>query len=228
MRRYAAYLLAIGTLSAPAAFAQNAANGETLYKSICIFCHSLPPVGGAELGANNPALIRQAINGLVPAMEAVVGPFHFSDAQLADIAAYIGQVTGSPTSTPPPPPPSPDPVPAHDYLDLWWNAAESGWGINLVQHSSNNIFGVMYTYDSTRRPLWFVLPGGHWATVNQFTGTWYQVVGPSYAAPAFDSSAVHLTQVGTATITFFDENTASLSFTVNGVETLKNITRQPY
>jgi cytochrome c553 len=240
MRRWlAAWLLALGAFVSPSAFAQNAANGQALYRSICILCHSLPPIGGAELGANNPALIRQAINGLVPAMQSVVGPFNFSDAQLADIAAYIAQVTGAappppPPLSPPPPPPStpappePDPVPLHDYSDLWWNSAESGWGINLIQHPSNNIFAVMYTYDSTRRPLWFVLPGGHWATANKFTGTWYQVAGPSYAVPTFDSGAVHLSQVGTATLTFFDTDTGALSFTVNGVEVLNNITRQPY
>jgi len=40
------------------------------------------------------------------------------------------------------------PVPAFDYTDLWWNAGESGWGLNLMQHASNVIFGVMYTYDT--------------------------------------------------------------------------------
>src|SRR5690348_17715036 len=50
-----------------------------LYKSICISCHALPPVGGAILGANNPSLIRQAIDGLVPDMKLVVGPLNFSD-----------------------------------------------------------------------------------------------------------------------------------------------------
>ena len=235
MRRWlAAWVVAVTALAAPGAFAQNAANGETLYRSVCILCHSLPPVGGAVLGANNPGLIRQAINGLVPAMQAVVGPFNFSDAQLADIAAYIAQVTSPPPgppppSAPPPPPPEADPVPLHDFSDLWWNPNESGWGINLIQHPSHNIFGVMYTYDSTRRPLWFVLPGGHWATSSTFTGAWYQVAGPSYAVPVFDSTAVHLSQVGSITLTFSDDgNGGRLSFIVNGVQVIKDITRQPY
>jgi hypothetical protein len=211
--------------ASPAAFAQNAANGETLYKSICIFCHSLPPVGGAELAANNPGLIRQAINGLVPEMAAVVGPFHFTDAQLADIAAYIATVTGTMSGPPPPPPPI---VPDHDYSDLWWNPDESGWGVNIVQHPSNNIFAVMYTYDASRRPVWFVCSGGIWTASNNFTGAWYQVSGPPYTAPVFDSTLVHLTQVGVATFTFSDANNGTFVFTVNGVQVIKNITRQPY
>lgn len=211
-------LVTLLTLAAPAAVAQNVANGEVLFKSICISCHGLPPVGGAILGANNPSLIRQAINGLVPDMKLVVGPLGFTDAQLADIAAYIATVVGG--SQPPV-------TTATDYSDLWWNANESGWGFNIVQHASGNIFGVMYTYGADGKPLWFVLPGGTWSSTTVFTGAWYQVVGPAYTSP-FDPSAVNATQVGTATISFIDPSHASLSFTVNGTTVVKPITRQPF
>jgi len=26
-------------------------------------------------------------------------------------------------------------VPATDYTDMWWNPAESGWGLSFVQHT---------------------------------------------------------------------------------------------
>jgi cytochrome c553 len=206
------------TFAAPAAVAQSVTNGEALYKSICISCHSLPPVGGAILGANNPGLIRQAINGLVPDMKLVVGPLNFSDAQLADIAAYIATVvSGSP--------PAANDI---DYSDLWWNPNENGWGFNIVQHGAGgNIFSVMYTYDTDGRPLWFVLPGGSWSSSTLFTGAWYRVVGPAFTSP-FDASQVNATQVGTATVTFIDASHASLSFTVNGTTVVKPITRQPF
>jgi hypothetical protein len=86
----------------------------------------------------------------------------------------------------------------------------------------------MYTYDGARRPLWFVLPGGLWTASNNFTGAWYQVAGPSYAVPTFDPNLVHLTQVGVATLTFSDAVHGTLVYTVNGVQIVKNITRQPY
>jgi mono/diheme cytochrome c family protein len=232
MKRWlAASVAAAAVLASPIAFAQNAANGATLYKSICIFCHSLPPVAGAELGANNPVLIREAIDGLVPDMRAVVGPFNFSDAQLADIAAFIAQATGQaapPPSDPTQPPPPPPIVPDHDYSDLWWNPDESGWGVNLVQHPSNNIFAVIYTYDAARKPLWLVLSGGIWTASNNFVGALYQVAGPSYAQPVFDPRAVQLTQVGAVTLTFSDADHGTFAFTVNGIQIIKNITRQPY
>lgn len=203
---------------APAAFAQSAANGEVLYKSICISCHSLPPQGGAVLGANNPQLIRAAINGLVPDMHLVVGPLNFTDAQLADIAAYIAAVlAGTPTN----------PVPALNYSDLWWDPNQSGWGFNIVQHPTGSVFGVMYTYDANGTPLWFVLPGGTWTSSTRFTGAWYQVTGPAYNG-AFDPAVVRPSQVGTATLDFSDANHGTLTFTVNGTTVVKTITRQTF
>ena len=35
---------------------------------------------------------------------------------------------------------SPARAPSCDYTDLWWNPAESGWGLNIVQHPTRNIF----------------------------------------------------------------------------------------
>src|SRR5688572_2861173 len=45
-----------------------------------------------------------------------------------------------------------------DRTDLWWNAAESGWGLTLAQHG-NNIFGAWFTYAPSGRPLFIVMPG---------------------------------------------------------------------
>ena len=39
-------------------------------------------------------------------------------------------------------------TPAANYSDIWWNPAESGWGVTFTQHStSNQVFAVWYTYD---------------------------------------------------------------------------------
>ena len=48
---------------------------------------------------------------------------------------------------------SPSGTPGFDTTDLWWNAAESGWGINLTQHASGQIFAVWYTYGADARSL---------------------------------------------------------------------------
>jgi hypothetical protein len=193
-----------------------------LYQATCNSCHGTPPFGGPELAANNPALIKSAIGpgGInVPAMSFLRGMY--TDAQLADIAAYIGFIESGP-----PPPPPPTPVPHFDYTDLWYNANESGWGLNLVQHASNNVFGVIYTYEAPNRPVWYVMPGGSWTTSTIFTGTLYHVSATAGNAASFQAGPV--TQVGTATLAFTDANTASFTYTVNGVQVTKSIRRQPF
>jgi hypothetical protein len=99
--------------------------------------------------------------------------------------------------------------------------------LNLVEHASTNMFGVMYTYGPDGKPLWFVLPGGTWVASNVFGGNWFQVTGSSYAS-GFDPAAVHAVQVGTATITFSDPSHGTLAFSVNGTTTVKPIVRQPF
>ncbi len=72
-----------------AAFAQagNAAAGKPLYIENCGSCHGVPPTGGARLAANNANRISNAINS-VNSMQFLRGVF--SQGELADIAAYIG------------------------------------------------------------------------------------------------------------------------------------------
>ena len=198
------------------ALAQSVSNGQSLYNGTCNSCHGTPPAGGPETAANNPAKIRNAINS-IGAMQFMRGMY--SDAQLADIAAYIGSIVGS--GTPPPP------VPQFDYTDLWWNPHESGWGFNIIQHASNTIFGVIYTYDAPNRPMWFVLPGGAWTSSTTFTGKLYRVAARPPTQP-FDVPSVLPTEVGTATLLFNGANNATLTYSVDGVQVSKAIERQPF
>lgn len=208
-------LLVLAVAAGLPAAAQNVANGRTLYDNICRGCHGFPPLGGPERAANNPTLIAQAL-ARVPQMQPFNGSLTGADIQ--DIAAYLGSLSG---------PPAPA-VPAADYTDLWWNEAESGWGLNLIQHASNVVFGVMYTYDTTGKPSWFVLPGGTWSSSTTYSGTLYRVTGPSAAGATFDPTLVKAAPVGTGTLTFSDANHGTWSFTVDGQAITKSITRQPF
>ena len=226
MRRYLVNFLAAAALaSALPAFAQNAAHGQQLYDSICRACHGFPPSGGPEFTANNPSLILSALT-IVPQMKQFASRISATDA--ADIAAYIaslqggaggggggggGMTGGGPT------------LPAFDYSDLWFNPAESGWGLNIVQHASGNIFAVIYTYDAPNRPMWFVMPGGSWSSSTEFSGTLYRVTG-SPATTAFKAGGV--LDAGTATITFSDESHGSITYTADGTQVTKAIQKQPF
>ncbi|HET7400492.1 MAG TPA: c-type cytochrome [Usitatibacter sp.] len=213
--------LLLGLAFAPAASrAVDLANGANKFNTWCVPCHGNPPQGGAQFGANDPGRISAAIGGVVPAM--VFMRTILSSADIADIAAYIGTLT----STAGPPPPV-DNIPAFDFSDLWYNPDQSGWGLNLVQHASNKIFGVMYTYEAPGgRPLWLVIPDGTWTSPLRYTGAIYRVTGP--VAVPFDPNAVLVRQVGVATLTFIDRNNGTIDFTIDGDSVVKSITRQPY
>lgn len=201
--------------------AQNISNGQQLYGQICVLCHGpAPGSGGPEFAAGNPSLIVTALT-IIPQMQ----PYRpqVSDAAAGDIAAYIASLEN--VSTPPPPPPPSPPAPQFDYSDLWWNPNESGWGFNVVQHSSNQIFGVMFTYDTPNRPMWFVMPGGTWNTNTSFSGALYRVTG-SPGNAAFKAGDV--TQVGTATLDFTDASHGTITYVVNGTQVVKSIQKQPY
>jgi lysyl endopeptidase len=133
------------------------------------------------------------------------------DQTYAALAAYLGGTGGG----------------AIDYTDLWWNPAESGWGLNLIQHPSGIIFGVWYTYGADGKRTWYVIPSGSWTSSNVYTGPVYATSGPAYNGP-FDPALVRRTQVGSATFTFSDANNGTFASTVNGVSGTRAITRLQY
>ncbi|MGI8424080.1 MAG: hypothetical protein ACR2NO_08230 [Chloroflexota bacterium] len=113
-----------------------------------------------------------------------------------------------------------------DRTDLWWNPAESGWGLTLAQHG-NNVFGAWFTYAPSGRPLFIIMPGVQAQTADSFTGTLYTTTGPAYTAATFDSAQVRVTPVGSATVRFTGD-TATFTATVDGVTQVKTISRQPF
>jgi hypothetical protein len=115
-------------------------------------------------------------------------------------------------------------TPAFDYSDLWWNPAESGWGLSITQHPST-IFAAWYVYDALGRPSWLALPSGTWTSATRFTGDLYATTGPDPRG-AFDANAVTRTRVGTGTFSFSAADRARLDYTVNGVSGSRPIERQ--
>ncbi|MBK6982039.1 MAG: hypothetical protein IPH30_11430 [Betaproteobacteria bacterium] len=119
-------------------------------------------------------------------------------------------------------------LPDYDTTDLWWNPLENGWGINLTQHPSGQIFAVWYTYAADAGPLWLVMSGGQWTTSRTFTGKLYRTSGPAYNQLPFNPNAVNRTEVGTLTFNFTDVNNGSFTWVVDGVQGTKVITRQAF
>ena len=112
---------------------------------------------------------------------------------------------------------------------LWWNPNESGWGINLNQQGTK-LFATLFTYDSTRAPMWLVMSGGAMqADGVTFSGPLYRTTGPAFNANPFTPiGPSNVTEVGTMTMTLDEANAATVTYTVNGVQVEKNIQRQLY
>jgi hypothetical protein len=115
---------------------------------------------------------------------------------------------------------------ATNYTDLWWNAAESGWGVNFT-HQGDIVFATWFTYDAAGKPWWLIaeLHKGANAT---YSGPVSTVSGQAFNTVPWNTSAIVETGVGTATVTFANGNGATLAYTVNGVTQSKAIARQVF
>lgn len=109
---------------------------------------------------------------------------------------------------------------------LWFNATEPGWGISIAQHGGT-IFAAWYTYDASGKPLWLVMPdcpiGG-----NACTSDLYSVTAGRPLTTSWSGANPQRSVVGTATLSFTDNNNGSLRFMLNGVSGTKAITRQVF
>jgi len=116
---------------------------------------------------------------------------------------------------------------ATNYQDMWWAApanSESGWGINLA-HQGDTIFATWFTFGLDGKPLWLVV-GAPKTADKVYSGKFFTGTGPAFNAVPFDPTKVISTEVGTATFTFTDGNSATFSYNVNGIAQTKQITRE--
>jgi hypothetical protein len=114
-----------------------------------------------------------------------------------------------------------------NYQDMWWNPAESGWGINIV-HQNSTLFATLMTFDPTGKNLWLISTGTSQSD-GSYLGDLYRVRGPAFDAQPFTPiTAANLANVGTMRFTFADGITGSLAYTFDGVPVSKSITRQVF
>lgn len=115
---------------------------------------------------------------------------------------------------------------ATNYTDLWWNPAESGWGLN-IDHQGDALYLAWYTYGSDSRALWMIAAPLQKQPDGSFTGNVVRAAaGTPYAeiagAPA---TSFPLPTVGTATVRFTDGERGSFTYTVDGITRTRPIER---
>jgi len=204
-------------------------------------CAFVPTTVRVRADGNTLKVTQHMNNCLVP------GPVEIADVRLGSLAAGSYRVevfasqdsSGTPAETlvfqvvPRPeaavfPPPA---RPITDYSGLWGNTQESGWGLSLHQSATDVMFGALFVYDDTTAPEWFTFQGGRWESATRWTAMVYRTTGPFYLAPTFDPRLVLIQSAGAATIDFQQaagqEGRARLSYTVDGRQVEKVITRTP-
>lgn len=112
-----------------------------------------------------------------------------------------------------------------NYTDLWWNAAESGWGIN-INHQGNTLFATLFTYDENGAPMWLVMSEGARQADGAYQGTLYRSTGPAFNATSF--LGANVVPVGSMRLVFVATGQATLTYTYNGTQVAKTITRQVF
>ena len=141
-------------------------------------------------------------------------------------------------------------VPQENWSDMWYDTAESGWGLSFMQHrESNQVYAVWYTYDPREadpagqfKPLWIVMPGGTWVSPTRISGSVFVLTGTAVQQPWVGPN-LKIDSVGTFTIAFSDSSngtftydirppasaaSGSPAFNLPAMSGSKPITRQPF
>lgn len=108
---------------------------------------------------------------------------------------------------------------------LWWDPAESGWGLTL-DHQAQFLFATFFIYGENGTPTWLVAQLDA-ATADQtsFSGPVYTTTGTTFSRP-FVASDTRATQVGAASFAVQSDIRLSITYSVNGVSVSKVVVRQ--
>ena len=119
-----------------------------------------------------------------------------------------------------------------DYSGLWYNASESGWGMNVIQQEQI-LFITLFIYGANSQPTWFVASGASFTSANSagdrtYTGPLYATTGTPFSTTPFNPGSVTVAQVGTITFVGRADGTATVSYTANSSTVNKAVVRQTW
>jgi hypothetical protein len=105
----------------------------------------------------------------------------------------------------------------------WYNANESGWGVLLSQRA-DIMFAAMFTYDDKNVPTWYIASACLVAR-DSCSGEFFVVNGGVSPVVPWANVNLSVQKVGIFTMKFTDASTGQVSYTINGANGSKAITR---
>jgi len=119
-----------------------------------------------------------------------------------------------------------------DYSGLWYNAAEEGWGMNVMQQEQI-LFITLFIYGSSGQPTWFVASNASFVSASSagdrtYTGLLYTTTGTPFSTNPFNPAATTVIQVGTITFVGKADGTATVTYTANSSTVNKAVVRQTW
>jgi len=112
-----------------------------------------------------------------------------------------------------------------DYTDIWYNPAESGWGVNFAQND-RFIFATFFIYGPSGAPVWYTAQLSR-TTSDVYTGPVYVTSGTWFGAGTFPPvPPSDVVPVGDATFTASSDVRGTLRYRIDTVTVTKSIERQ--
>jgi hypothetical protein len=124
-----------------------------------------------------------------------------------------------------------------DYSALWWNASESGWGMNVMQEEQI-LFITLFIYGpnaapgSNGAPTWYsasaTFASANGAGDRTYTGDLYATTGTPFSTTPFDSGATTAQKVGSIQFVGRADGTATVQYTAGSATVNKTVVRQTW
>ena len=85
-----------------------------------------------------------------------------------------------------------------NYTDMWWNPAESGWGVTLSQDYNGPIFATFFVYAADSTPRWVVGVMTSNSVSGVYSGDLLETTGgAALSSQNFDPAAVQVVTLAT-------------------------------
>ena len=118
-----------------------------------------------------------------------------------------------------------------DYSALWWNASESGWGMNVMQEEQI-LFITLFIYGPNGAPTWYsataTFASANAAGDRTYTGDLYATTGTPFSTTPFNPGATVAQKVGTIQFVGRADGTATVQYTAGSATVNKTVGRQTW